>query len=847
MADLRLKLIFDLANKATAPLKAISRGSSEAAQALKQTRDQLKQLDKQQADIAAYRKSAIEVRRKSNEIQALQERVAKASAALKQQRSATEQNTTAIQRNEAALRRAKQALEDATRYQQLAQERMTSYKRRLDEAGIGTDKLSQRTKELRGQQQQLNQTLDAQKRKLSEVAAQQKKLEDLRQRNTQGMTRAAMLAGAGMAGMAAGRGMAAPVGASLGAYGDQESATAQLRASMMLANGSVSAEFAAINELANRLGDRLPGTTADFINMMTMLRRQGLGAQNILGGTGEAAAYLAVQLRMLPTEAAEFAAKMQDATQTTESDMMGLMDLIQRTFYLGVDSSNMLQGFTKVGAAMSIIHDKGLTAAKTLAPLLVMMDQAGMSGEPAGNALRKVFQLSLDEKKLGHANKLLQGMGAGFQLNFANKAGKFAGLENLYAQLDKIKGIQSDVKRISLLKTLFGDDAETHQVLGVMMDKGLTGYREVADKLQAQADLRTRVNDQLKTLTNVRDAAVGSFTNVLAALGGTIAEDAKGIIDWLGSAAASTRSWIEQHPTLVGWLLKSLAAVAALTFVMGTLMVIIASVVGPLMMGRFIFGLLQLSRFASMASTGLRLLGSAGMFIGQAFMATMRIIGSIGMFLWANPIIGAIALIAGAAYLIYRNWDGIRGWAIAIWASITNTFTAGLAYITGLRDRAFQAGADLITGVANGITGTLGTVKLAIGDAADATIGWFKEKLGIRSPSRVFAEAGRQIPIGAAQGILSQTSAVQRAMAAITLATAAAPMTAGAAPLRIDTRPPLLAASTAAAAGGSSTYNITINAAPGQDPQAIARAVAAELDRRDAARRARSASALTDY
>lgn len=34
------------------------------------------------------------------------------------------------------------------------------------------------------------------------------------------------------------------------------------------------------------------------------------------------------------TADAEFAPKMQDATQTAEGDMMGLMDTIQRAYYL---------------------------------------------------------------------------------------------------------------------------------------------------------------------------------------------------------------------------------------------------------------------------------------------------------------------------------------------------------------------------------------------------------------------------------------------------------------------------------------------------------------------------------
>ena len=49
-----------------------------------------------------------------------------------------------------------------------------------------------------------------------------------------------------------------------------------------------------------------------------------------------------------------------------------------------------------------------------------------------------------------------------------------------------------------------------------------------------------------------------------------------------------------------------------------------------------------------------------------------------------------------------------------------------------------------------------------------------------------------------------------------------------------------------APASGRNTYAITINPAPGMDPQAIARAVAAELDRREMAAGARRRSSLQD-
>jgi TP901 family phage tail tape measure protein len=146
--------------------------------------------------------------------------------------------------------------------------------------------------------------------------------------------------------MATGMTLLAPVKA----YSESENAANQLAGSMMGPGGKVAPEFEKINQLAVALGDRLPGTTADFQNMMTMLRRQGMSAQVILGGLGESAAYLGVQLQMAPTAAAEFAAKLQDATQTSEKDMMNLMDVIQKGFYAGLIQEICCRGSQKSAA-----------------------------------------------------------------------------------------------------------------------------------------------------------------------------------------------------------------------------------------------------------------------------------------------------------------------------------------------------------------------------------------------------------------------------------------------------------------------------------------------------------------
>ncbi len=173
--------------------------------------------------------------------------------------------------------------------------------------------------------------------------------------------------------------------------------------------------------------------------MMQMLVRQGIPAENILGGVGKATAYLAVQLKKTPEAAAEFAAKMQDATGTASEDMMGLFDTIQKAFYLGVDDTNMLSFFTKTSSVLKMVNKDGLQAAQSLAPISVMMDQMGMNGESAGNALRKVIQSGLSVKKIRDVNKVMARQKLGIQLDFTDGKGSFGGLDNMFRQLAKLR------------------------------------------------------------------------------------------------------------------------------------------------------------------------------------------------------------------------------------------------------------------------------------------------------------------------------------------------------------------------------------------------------------------------
>lgn len=426
-------------------------------------------------------------------------------------------------------------------------------------------------------------------------------------------------------GLALGGGLAAGLTLSLKSYADQENAATGLKVAMMDANGEVGKSFQDINKLAIGLGNQLPGTTADFQNMMQMLVRQGIPAENILGGVGKATAYLAVQLKKTPEAAAEFAAKMQDATGTASEDMMGLFDTIQKAFYLGVDDTNMLSFFTKTSSVLKMVNKDGLQAAQSLAPISVMMDQMGMNGESAGNALRKVIQSGLSVKKIRDVNKIMARQKLGVQLDFTDGKGSFGGLDNMFRQLAKLRKL-TDVKRTGVLKAIFGDDAETLQVVNALIDKGKDGYDQTQQKMNKQGSLNKRVQAQLGTLSNLWEAMTGTATNGLAAIGGAFSGDAKNITQWLGELGEKFTKFADENP-------------------------------------RVIRGVVGLAAGLAILKLGLRGVGGAISIVSRIMSMT-----PIGM------IATAIALAAG---LIITNWDVVGPYFKKLWETIGPYFEAG--------------------------------------------------------------------------------------------------------------------------------------------------------------------------
>lgn len=732
MNNLSLKVIFSALDKLSAPFNAMGKSVSSVSGELAKAKSELNALERQSKSVTAWKQSTKQLAITSNELAKTRRELERASeefAALEKPTKAQTRAFEALQQKAVSLASKKKNLIDQTR--RLHGE--------LKTAGIDTNRLKTAESGLAQSIDKANQKLQQQQQLLSKVAQRQRAFNDAKAAYAKSSERGQAMRDNGSAAIGLGVATGAAAAVPVVTFAKAEQASMDLRVSMMKTGGVVSDEFQKINELANRLGDRLPGTTAEFQQMMTALIQQGMSTKAILGGLGEATAYLSVQLKLPTTEAAVFASKMQDATRTVEKDMMGLMDVIQRAYYLGMAPDSMREGFAKISPALSILRKEGLAATKELAPLLVMADQAAMAGEAAGNAYRKIFQMAMGTDKVAEANSMMSKRK--ISLDFTDGKGEFGGIQKLFKEMEKLKPLTTE-ERLPVLKKIFGDDSETLQVLTLLITKGQDGYNQTLAKMDQQAALQTRVNAQLGTLVSLWDAATGSFSNALVSVGASIAPELKTLTVWLANVAQGMRNWADQNPGLANGLMKFLGIMALLLTTLGSLALGVGAILGPLALARMAF-------------------------VGMGFAMAATPIG------W---IIAGITAVAGLATLLITNWGAITSWWPGFWdGCVAKASSAWEVFKTmfqwsplGLVSKGFQAlldwffslegkftgiGGKLIDGLIRGIKDKIDSARKVLSDLGGETILAFKQTLGIASPSKVMAKMGDETVNGLVQGV----------------------------------------------------------------------------------------------
>lgn len=845
--DLRLRLLLNAIDRVTGPLRRIQGGSSEAARALKAARDQVKALNAQQSDIAGYKKQKLAMASSSSSLQRARDQLRQLQAGLRTSGAGAAQYS-------AQMRKAHESVRDLSAKLQEQRRSLGPFAARLRDAGISTSRLGEHEDRLRTQVDGANRALRVQQERLAEVTRRQNTLARRRQAHERSQRMVGTMAATGAAGIA-GAGAPLYAGARMLAPGIQFDASMSKVQAITRLDGS-SKELQALRAQARELGGATlftAGQAADAQGFLGMAGFTPKAIKDAMPGMLDLAAAGGSEL----AETADIASNILSGLGMSAGEMSKLGDVLVGTFTRANTDLRMLGETMKYAAPMARTYGVDLETAAAMAGKL---GDAGLQGSMGGTALSSIMNRLAAPPKA--AAKALD------QLNIktADAQGNLRPLPDILKGIhDKTANMGSAVKG-GLFKAIAGEEAV----------KGMA-------QLVSQAG-----NGELQTLISTLKQAQGEAG--LAA--GVMANNLRGDLTALGSAwqdlgielqtqqdsplrdlaqsitrlIRTTREWAQENPRLASGMIKVAAITAGTAFAFGTLALTLASVLGPFFLLRFMLAKIGITLPSlvgilwNLGKTVLPFVGRAMLWLGRAFML--------------NPIGLAITAIAGAAYLIYQHWDAVRSFFSAAWAEITSGFNGGLVGILtlltnfnplGLLYRAFSGvlqylgvdlpdrfsgfGAMLVSGLVNGITGGMGRVKIAISDLGDSTIGWFKQKLGIHSPSRVFAELGDFTQQGLAKGLLDGEEKPLGAIRSITkqlrqagtfsFGTAAAPGFA------FDSAPPV-SARQLASYDSHDHYEINIHPTPGMDPAAIARLVRAELTRAGHENAARQRSRLGD-
>ncbi len=818
--NLKIRMLLEAGDRVTGPLRDIAGGSTKAARALGLTRDKLKEIERAQGDIAGFRVLKAGLHSTEQQMQAAQQR----ASALGREMAQTSNPTKALARDFA---KAKGDAERLTRQHQAETRELGQLRDRLRTAGIATNDLARHERELRNNARQTNEEIAEQERRLGRLADRERRMAAGRARFARIQGMATGLAAGGAASIGTGMAMAAPLIGSIKAAQEYESVMTDIGQKADLSR-------AASNQLGKNLlvsaraANQMPADLQAGVDALAGLGAKVPDAVKMMTPIGRAATAYKAEISDL--SAAAFAAT--DNLKVPVAQTGKIIDVMASAGKAGAfEIKDMAQYFPSLTAAYQGLGQTGVGAVADLAAGLQIARKGAGDAATAGGNLANILQKISSPS----TNKAFEKMGVDLPaaLKKAYDAGKtpleaIAELTNktLKGDLSKLGYLFEDAQVQQGLRPLIQNMEEFRRIRAEASKASGTTDRDFADRMKDSAEQ----SKQLKI--NATTLAITLGAQLLPTINAVVVK-ANAFATWIGDVA-------NRYPNATKAIAIGAAGFAALFLVLGGGAMVIAGLVAP---------------FAALSFAA-----------GALNIAMLPMIGI------ALGVVAGVVAIGAAAYLIYQNWGAIAGWFTGVWNGIKAGFAGGISGIAAmlinfspvgllwrgvsallglfgvqLPAKLTDAGRWMMRGLVNGLLGGLRWVVSAVTTVANSASSAFRRALGIHSPSRVFTGFGGHIVDGLTNGIAAQEGEPVKRMDSLSRRLSSVIITGSAIPaLALGGASSASATPTGAGAAGARTYNIKIVQQPGQDGQALARAVADEIDRRERESAARSRSAFAD-
>jgi TP901 family phage tail tape measure protein len=802
--NLRIRMLLEAGDKVSRPLRDIASGSGRAARSLQETRDQLTKLNRAQADLASFRTLKNDLRGTEQQLGAARTRVAE----LARQMQAADNPTRKLARDFDAAKRAAAALKSQHESENAELQRLRD---RMREAGLGAGGLVQHERNLRQAISRTNDQLEEQSRRLQQSSDRARRVSAARERFGALQGTAAGMAASGFSAIETGRAIGTPLVGAVVAAQQFESGMTDIAQKADLPRAAA-AKMGEGLLVAARAANQLPENLQQGVDVLSGFGLDPRKATQMIAPIGRAATAYKAEIADL---AASSFANLDNLKVPIEQTGRAIDIMAQAGKAGAFEMKDMAQYFPTLTAGYQALGQHGVGAVADLSAALQIARKGAGDAASAATNVQNVLQKISSPATVRAFDKM------GVNLPKA--------LKKLYAEgktpLEAIAELTNKTLKgdMSKLGNLF-EDAQVQQGLRPLI-ANMEEYRRIrAEALAAGGTTDKDFAERMKDSAEQTKRLQVSGTALAVTLGAKLLPTVNAVLERANAFTDRVTKWTEANPGLARSLAVGAAAFAALFLVLGGGAILIAGLVAP---------------FAALSATA-TLLG-----IGM-----LPLIGIVG-----GVVLGVVAL-GAAAYAIYANWGAISTWFAGLWESIKSAtwsaiqlvgrillnftpqgllvqgFMALLAWMRGpLGQQMITAGGDIVRGIITGIAGMLGRLKDTIVGAASAAANWFKSKLGIHSPSRVFASFGGFMMQGLDQGLARDQDRpvdridglTSRLASAVATGTAALAIGAGsAAPA---------AARPSAAPAGLGPITIVIQQQAGQSDRDLARAVRAELEK----------------
>ncbi|RSE76662.1 phage tail tape measure protein [Achromobacter denitrificans] len=804
---LQLRVIAALQDKLSGPLNKIKGSSAASAQGVADLRSKLKALDTAQREVGKFREVSRGLQTTRAELTAAQQRV----AGLAQQMQTTTAPTRAMTREFDRAVRAAQQLKEKHGQQSMELQRL---RENLGRAGISTSNLSRDERGLRQRIDQTSQALDRQTAKLQAAAKHQQRLAAAKDRFGAGRGAVGAAAGTGAAALATGGGLLYAESKFVMPGIDFDASMSKVQALARLEK--TSEEMNALRKQARDLGAETMFSAGQAADAQGFLAMAGFTPKAILAAMpGMLSLAKAGDTDLAQT--ADIGSNILTGFKLPADQMGRVGDVLTGAFTRSNTSLYMLGETMKYVAPVAA----GLgVKIETAAAMAGKLGDAGIQGSMAGTAMRAILgRLAAPPKAAADA---LAELG----VKTKDAKGNLRDLPTILAEIDKKTQKMGSAKRAGYFKHIAGEEA--FSALQVLTDQA--GQGELQKFVKTLETNAGEADKTAATMADNMRGSLDELSSAWEDLGIQVYEQHDGalrkMVIRLADLIGSVKNWAAANPELASTLTALAAGLAVLIAGFGALTLVLASILGPFIVIRYGLSLLGIQAgglfglLVNLARGGFGLLANAIMFVGRLLLANpiALAITAIGLAAYAiyrywEPISGFFSglwsgitttfnsalqwlsgLLAGwdPLSVLGAAWGAVSGFFGQIWQSVAQVFDGGLAGIgaqllnwsplgllyqpiaaalsslgVALPGNFTEFGSMLVQGLINGITSMAGALKDSISNMGSGVIGWFKEKLGIHSPSRVFADMGGFVSEGAAVGIKAQQPEAMKAAQAL--------------------------------------------------------------------------------